>query len=583
MGAVESLTYMCRDCNPLDETELKSEQMQSLSNPLLQWSKNWTNNKNATIAIIGAGPSGIHMASLLLKKGYKNVTIFEKNAQYAENENDTWNERGKSVTIRDDEFNCVHEMGTCYLSPKYDEIEKLLQQYDPENTLIPYNKTERRLAVPKQPKNTKENILSKFNKNDEKTNDKKYKTNKEYKLLTWSEWADSEQEMLIIPEILQWLPDKLSALSAFAAAKKYIDLHAEIFGDYQDDDRINGHYFSDSLQFPPKPKNMEDINMTFLQWILQNNLEAIIPNFIYSQSIQGYGILDELPALYGLWWNSKSLLEVGIDFERIVKNQSIMFVLKKGFYSLWNAIVQKHKMNILYNCKITNVDRHLKDTNRCIEIEYTQNGKDKIMECDVMFIACDLPVFMQCLDTTDEEYEIFNKLDAYTLVSTLYEQDIDNELYDTNGSVVLYPDVLLKRDGSLYAYRNSSLVMNKQENYVKMLKKNGLTRERMVGYQFVNKAPLHFTDNDSEMYKSILLRDLKKYGKKNAKILYQNVTRYFFRWRQEEINKGYPWKVKNEMQGKYKNTYYIGSSVCFEAVEAVVEYNIELLKKKKYR
>ena len=58
------------------------------------------------------------MASLLLKKGYKNVTILEKNSPYTSTDNNMWNERGKSVTIKDDELECVHELGTCYLHPK---------------------------------------------------------------------------------------------------------------------------------------------------------------------------------------------------------------------------------------------------------------------------------------------------------------------------------------------------------------------------------------------------------------------------------------------------------------------------------
>ena len=66
-------------------------------------------------------------------------------------------------------------------------------------------------------------------------------------------------------------------------------------------------------------------------------------------------------------------------------------------------------------------------------------------------------------------------------------------------------------------------------------------------------------------------------GMKNPKVLYQHCTRYFPKFTQNGINKGYPWIVKNKMQGKYKNTYYIGSSVCFEAVECVIEYNLELL------
>ena len=34
--------------------------------------------KEDSIAIIGAGASGIHMAHLLYKKGYKNIQIYEQ-------------------------------------------------------------------------------------------------------------------------------------------------------------------------------------------------------------------------------------------------------------------------------------------------------------------------------------------------------------------------------------------------------------------------------------------------------------------------------------------------------------------------
>ena len=36
-------------------------------------------HKNSRIAIVGAGPAGIHMAVELKKKGIQNLSIFEKN------------------------------------------------------------------------------------------------------------------------------------------------------------------------------------------------------------------------------------------------------------------------------------------------------------------------------------------------------------------------------------------------------------------------------------------------------------------------------------------------------------------------
>ena len=66
-------------------------------------------------------------------------------------------------------------------------------------------------------------------------------------------------------------------------------------------------------------------------------------------------------------------------------------------------------------------------------------------------------------------------------------------------------------------------------------------------------------------------------GVKNAKIVDQQYwDNYFPKWSQDEVNKGYPWLVRDEMQGKVKNTYYIGSSICFESLLNVIEYNAEL-------
>ena len=242
----------------------------------------WTQNKNSRICIIGAGPAGIHMASLLKKQGFEYVTILEKNPkQLTESEQKSekldWTERGKSVTIYDEEYECVHEVGTCYTHPKYDEIRKLLKDYDPENVEIPYPAKERSMIVRET---YDKGVLSDFQ--DHKT---------KLKEMSWEEWKQEEVENLTIPDVLKWLPDQLAYLSIYEAARRYIKLHKDIFGDYDDENRSNGHYYTDSIQFPPKPNPKEDINKTFLQWMLDNDLRALIPNFIYNQAVQGIYIL----------------------------------------------------------------------------------------------------------------------------------------------------------------------------------------------------------------------------------------------------------------------------------------------------
>lgn len=73
------------------------------------------------IAIVGAGPSGIHMALLLKQKGFKNVEILEKTSRIG----------GKSHSIG--HKGAVHEMGTVYISPDYTSIHELLEQYQPND------------------------------------------------------------------------------------------------------------------------------------------------------------------------------------------------------------------------------------------------------------------------------------------------------------------------------------------------------------------------------------------------------------------------------------------------------------------
>ena len=74
------------------------------------------------IAIIGAGPSGIHMALALKEKGFRNVKILEKEKYLG----------GKSWTIN--YRGAPQEMGTVYLTPDYEpNIIELVEKYVPDD------------------------------------------------------------------------------------------------------------------------------------------------------------------------------------------------------------------------------------------------------------------------------------------------------------------------------------------------------------------------------------------------------------------------------------------------------------------
>lgn len=82
-------------------------------------------DKNARIAVVGAGPSGLLFASQhLLKRGYTNFDILEKQDRFG----------GKTFTFRRPapvggaEVPC--ELGTCYLSIAYEPMFDMFREYD---------------------------------------------------------------------------------------------------------------------------------------------------------------------------------------------------------------------------------------------------------------------------------------------------------------------------------------------------------------------------------------------------------------------------------------------------------------------
>ena len=154
--------------------------------------------------------------------------------------------------------------------------------------------------------------------------------------------------------------------------------------------------------------------------------------FFFGDLYIGYGILDECPALYGLWWNSASLLNVGSNIKNNLTGKPTVWMLKNGFYSIWQKIVEKEKLNIKYQCDIIKIDRYCNDPDKCTTIKYKdlKTNKEEIMECDVLFTAVDLSTFLPYFDAQKDEQEIFSSLKAYTLVASLYENDIE---FDDNG------------------------------------------------------------------------------------------------------------------------------------------------------
>ena len=189
------------------------------------------------------------MALLLKKRGFRHVTLLEKRSRPG----------GKSFTIN--YRGAPHDMGTVYLSPDYEEnIIRLMKKYTGDN-LAHLPSASIWLGNLRAPITYQQYVIATSMKNFQTTN----KTEAARKL--------------------------------FGAVLKYIALHQQLFGNY-------------TGELMPRPSStvMHLIRGTFMEFLKRYNLDSLQPLFLASHTMQGYGHLDEISALYGLMWNTPKLM-----------------------------------------------------------------------------------------------------------------------------------------------------------------------------------------------------------------------------------------------------------------------------------
>ena len=208
------------------------------------------------IAIIGAGASGIDMARRLKKLGYKFIDIFEKRNRVG----------GKSMTVRDPD-GTIQELGSCCIGPGYENnIMEVIREYGESGALV----------------------ARQFG----------------------SVWLDNEDEPIPYPEyVMRELKAHFKTSNPMEAMeklkvliKKYAKKHHEMFGDYEFE-----------LMPRPRPDVLQKLDCTYMDFLKTNELEGLRPLLLLTHTLQGYGYLDEVAALYGLMWNTPFLMKSLLD------------------------------------------------------------------------------------------------------------------------------------------------------------------------------------------------------------------------------------------------------------------------------
>lgn len=472
------------------------------------------------IAIVGAGPAGTHMAYLLHKNGYKNITVFEKDNRIG----------GKSYSIMHD--NVMHEMGTCYLGAAYVRIRSLMED----------------LGITEVAEVTPE-LRHAF------VNGKIIKTQKYVPEMMLQHWQKTQPSKIMnAMAMVQNIAEKIPLLGkpfAFIAdgVRKYSmlqDLIASIrdymhvldeMGESSEYDIPNMHYQKYSHEFA----------MSMSDFLEKRGWPVMNPIFTLLYTTMCYGYNHTSPSYYGIYWLCKQYVQTYLNFimHRPAHNNSVM--LKGGFQNLWETMVKEAQTQIIYEAQIKQINR----SEAGIEIEYN----DKKEKFDFLISAIAAPDMLKLLSNPSaDEQTVFSNLIHSVVVTKLIE--VESE-YTKTGVIYWLERLCEEKQDMVFAMRTAASIL--QNRY------SG--SQTAITYQYYDDSKTFDEQKSNEGFN----QGFENTGIKVKNIIASQVWKYLYRFTPDGIKAGLPWKIKR-MQG-CNNTIYIGSSVCFESVNAVVNYN----------
>ena len=252
-------------------------------------------------------------------------------------------------------------------------------------------------------------------------------------------------------------------------------------------------------------------------------------------------------------------------------------MLKNGFGNLWKTIVQKEKLNIVQNVDILGVYRTKHNQYKDIWIDMKiKNGANQWKHYDFIIWSPEMKTSLKYWSNK----EISKERLYFSLTDPTY---FTTALVDTEGVRkgpcpvdYFFDNINKKRESSFWAQRDTFAAINDYKG----LKYQNNDYPSGNDTKSIRTTITYQMSDNRESYtrmKHNLKTSLQKIGATKIHILRMKIWRYFPRYSPADIEKGYLWRVL-EMQGQY-GMWYIGSSVSFESVKSVIEYNKLLMKK----
>jgi len=482
------------------------------------------------VLIVGAGPSGLHMAHLLTSKGYTDITILEMTDRYG----------GKTVTVKDQVApNTVHELGTCYLHPAYYAVRALFEE------------------IKKMPGATE-----KF----EEVGPDVYTVRTEGRAdLGFDEWITSNIQLqptysiFALSRIL--FPYEDTAIELITAKDKYNRLHGQLFGD-----------FNFTMPPPLTTESLKLLDKSFVQFLEENDLMALLPVLAYGQTCQGYGTIEATPAFWAMCWVTPQLLDQYFALEPQYPKKAM---LKHGWISLWDEIVKLNKLHIRYNVDIERITRTSADGKTTVRVV----GKEKGTPIDETydFLVMGAPVFddqgKAFLDLNEEEASTFKTNMEHGQFRTILFRSTQPQPY-LMSHLTLYASKIIGADagqGDVFAWRDSYLALRPELclSAAHQLDPERFKVREQMAYQYAetgnNLPEKAFQDKFHQWAEN-------RFGaKENYKVLQEQTWDYFSRFNSVGLKNRDPWRILS-FQGK-NATLFVHASTFFESVLDIVNYN----------
>ena len=466
------------------------------------------------VCVIGGGVGGVHLAWLLKRRLFTNMTLFDQSARLG---GDVWTRKAPPGGGAD---NVTRELGAAFLSPDYVEVRALLARFGQEELPL--------------------STLSQLEFHSEHGGTETVQSAAEWALQRLSHYTNTTNATA-------------NAEAVQAALSRYVSLHRNIFGEYEG-------------RFPPEPSSpdlLAMLNCSGLDFLTAHKLLVLEPLLYQFFVLQGMGLLYTMPAYYVLKWASPASLSAGGFGDR---SNEPLAMLPEGYGAMVDALAADGALSVRLGWRATSIERRRAGG---AVVHFTGQ---RPQHCDLIALSGPIPEFVAgSLDrsrppilhpATAAERDIFGQMQPMQFLISLVELASEPN-YET---LEYWPDNF---------QTPSAVIVRRDVGFAE----SGQTHA-IGGVQSFSAWPVPAANRSTHW--AAQRTWAAKHGLEFRRVLAQNyIDTYLFHHTAQEIAgpARKAWRIEGMQlaDGLCNCTLYVGGAASFEAVEDVMQHNLQLV------